>query len=64
MKHERFHMNTSIVLKMGAATNSLFIEGREFPISTDKTKRYEMRRDLIEALKASGYFGKVPRRVH
>lgn len=57
-------MNTSIVIKMGAATNSLFIDGHEFPISTDKTKRYELRRDLIEGLKKGGYFGEAKRRVN
>lgn len=51
-------MKATVTIRMGAAVNSLFILGEEIPIPTDKTKRYEMRRDLIEGLKRHGYFGK------
>lgn len=60
-------MNQGITIRFGAAHNSLALDtGPSFDMSTmDKTKRYELRRALIEGLKRHGYFGKKEqRRAH
>ncbi len=58
-------MNQGITIRFGAANNDMTLSttGHQFDMSTmDKTKRYELRRALIEGLKRHGYFGKKEQR--
>ncbi|RVB02837.1 hypothetical protein [Mesorhizobium sp. M7A.F.Ca.CA.004.02.1.1] len=56
-------MTRNITLRMGAAGHDISVGSVTIDLAAaSKTERYEVRRTLIESLKADGYFGKKEQR--
>jgi len=53
----------NITIRMGAAYQDITVGALNIDLAAaSKTDRYEVRRELIEGLKANGYFGKKEQR--